>query len=182
MIKKPAVWLFWSMGALALVADQLSKWLIFERWLGGGAVRASMPDGYATLDFQRALAAARGVEVVPGYFYLAPQVNPGVVWGLFGDWPGVVLLVGALASAAVIFYFYRYAGKSRVEALGLGAVLGGAIGNIIDRAAFHNVRDFILLAAGRWQWPTFNIADSFITVGAVLLIMAFLLPANRAGR
>ena len=164
---------FWAAAALALASDLATKYAIFERWLGGDALRRSM-EGASSAEMQYALAAQDGVAVVGGFFHLQPQINTGVVWGMLGSWPGVVLMVGALAAAAVIFYFYRWSGGTRMEAIGLGLILGGALGNIYDRALYRYVRDFLDLTIAGYRWPTFNVADSAICVGAVLLAMACL--------
>jgi signal peptidase II len=111
--------------------------------------------------------------VIPGFFQLIYTENPGIAFGQlqeggsFGRWFFVVLAV--LAALAVLFYFMR---TPRNDDRVLGAcalLLAGISGNLTDRARLGYVIDFIVLHAGDYHWPTFNIADASITVGALLL-------------
>ena len=111
--------------------------------------------------------------VIPGFFQFIYTENPGIAFGQlqeggsFGRWFFVVLAV--LAAIAVLFYFMR---TPRTDDRVLGAcalLLAGITGNLTDRARLGYVIDFIVLHAGNYHWPTFNIADASITVGALLL-------------
>ena len=111
--------------------------------------------------------------VIPGFFQFIYTENPGIAFGQlqeggsFGRWFFVVLAV--LAAVAVLFYFMR---TPRNDDRVLGAcalLLAGITGNLTDRARLGYVVDFIVLHAGDYHWPTFNIADASITVGALLL-------------
>jgi len=111
--------------------------------------------------------------VVPGFFQFIYTENPGIAFGqlqeggAFGRWFFVVLAV--LAALAVLYYFMR---TPRNDDRVLGAcalLLAGIAGNLTDRARLGYVIDFIVLHAGQYHWPTFNIADASITVGALLL-------------
>ena len=146
----PVRTLFWAFACGGLAADHLTKWLIYQRVL-----------------------AARDVGIVPGFFYLRRAQNAGVVWGLFGRWPAAVAAAGILAAVVVVFFFYKYGGASRLEAAAWGAILGGAMGNLIDRILLGHVRDFLDFQVAGRHWPTFNVADSCITVGAVFLILRY---------
>lgn len=147
----PRIGWFWLSCASAFVADQLTKVLVYGR-----------------------LLESREITVIPGFFYLQRARNHGVVWGLFGSWPKAVLIIGVIAAAVVVFYFHRYAGNSRLEASAWGLILGGALGNLIDRALFGYVKDFIKVDIHTYQWPNFNIADSCITIGAGIVAAYFL--------
>ena len=111
--------------------------------------------------------------VVPGFFQFIYTENPGIAFGQlqeggsFGRWFFVILAV--LAALAVLYYFMR---TPRNDDRVLGAcalLLAGIAGNLTDRARLGYVVDFIVLHAGQYHWPTFNIADASITVGALLL-------------
>ena len=111
--------------------------------------------------------------VVRGFLQLIYTENPGIAFGQlqeggsFGRWFFVVLAV--LAAIAVFYYFLR---TPRNDDRVLGAcalLLAGISGNLTDRARLGYVVDFIVLHAGDYHWPTFNIADASITVGALLL-------------
>jgi signal peptidase II len=111
--------------------------------------------------------------VIPGFFQFIYTENPGIAFGQlqeggsFGRWFFVVLAV--LAALAVLYYFMR---TPRNDDRMLGAcalLLAGIAGNLTDRVRLGYVIDFIVLHARDYHWPTFNIADASITVGALLL-------------
>src|SRR4026209_1761298 len=110
---------------------------------------------------------------IPGFFQFIYTENPGIAFGQlqeggsFGRWFFVVLAV--LAAIAVFYYFMR---TPRNDDRVLGAcalLLAGIVGNLTDRFRLGYVIDFIVLHAGSYHWPTFNVADASITIGALLL-------------
>ena len=108
--------------------------------------------------------------------------NRGVTFGLlngFGAWGSVVLAVAALAIVALLGFWLRHA-PNRITAIALGAIAGGAVGNVIDRLRFGAVVDFIHAHIGRWSWYVFNVADASIVCGvAALLILSQFAPAKK---
>ena len=121
----------------------------------------------------RALRFGDERVVIPGFFQFIYTENPGIAFGQlqeggsFGRWFFVVLAV--LAAIAVFYYFLR---TPRNDDRVLGAcalLLAGILGNLTDRFRLGYVIDFIVLHAGNYHWPTFNVADASITVGALLL-------------
>lgn len=113
------------------------------------------------------------VTVIPGFFSFSYAENPGIAFGqlqeggAFGRWFFAVL--AAAAALAVLFYFFR---TPRNDDRVLGAcalLLAGILGNLTDRVRLGYVIDFILVHAGQYHWPTFNVADASITCGALLL-------------
>jgi signal peptidase II len=119
-------------------------------------------------------------EVVEGFFYLTHVRNPGAAFGLFATAPEAIRLVffigiSVVAIGIIVSFFHRLAPGDRLSALALGLILGGALGNLIDRIRYHEVVDFLHFRL--WQgysWPDFNLADSFIVVGVALLILELL--------
>ena len=113
----------------------------------------------------------RSIEVTP-FFNLVAVLNTGVSFGfLSGDSSIMPYILAALATTiAAVLTVWLIRAPRRFVAIALGCVLGGAIGNIIDRLRFHAVIDFIDIHAAGYHWPAFNIADSAITIGVVLLI------------
>jgi signal peptidase II len=115
-------------------------------------------------------------EVIPNFFYLVHTRNPGVAFSLFAGSSSaflrVGLIIGAIAIIAIIAWLL-VASKilSPLSAAGLALLLGGATGNVTDRILHGAVTDFIEVFLGSYRWPAFNVADSAITIGAVLLIL-----------
>jgi signal peptidase II len=122
---------------------------------------------------------------VTGFLNLVLVFNKGAAFSLFAQAPGwqaPLLTVFALVAAVVVSVFIvRSAGKTWLQ-LALALILGGAVGNVIDRLRFGHVVDFVDLHALGWHWPAFNVADSAISIGAVLLILdGFFGHEKRAG-
>lgn len=145
----PRLW--FGLAGLVVVLDQFSKWLVLD-----------------TLRF------GETVYVAPFWNWVL-TFNPGAAFSFLADQPGWQrwLFTGlALAvSGWIAVELKRHPGQ-RLNALALSLVMGGALGNVIDRVRFGAVVDFIQWHAAGYYWPAFNIADSAITVGAILLVLA----------
>jgi signal peptidase II len=119
-------------------------------------------------------------EIIPGFFYLTHVRNPGAAFGLFADGDATTRLwffvvVSLLAIGIIISFFRQLAPGDRLHAFALGLILGGAVGNLIDRLWLGEVVDFLHFKLwGGYSWPDFNFADSFIVVGVALLILELL--------
>lgn len=120
------------------------------------------------------------IDVLP-FFSLTWVLNRGVSMGMFQASSDVMRwgLVGVTVVIAVLVIFWLRSAQTRIAMLGLALVLGGAIGNILDRARFGGVVDFLRFHAFDYSFYVFNIADSAITIGVgLLLIEAFLSPST----
>ena len=142
----------WFGIAAALIAlDQLVKWVVLGYFAGRGPV-----------------------EPVTGFFNLVLACNKGAAFSFLADAPGwqTPLFAGfaLVASVVVGVLIVRNPGK-RLFCAALALVLGGALGNLIDRLRIGCVVDFLDFHAAGWHWPAFNVADSAITIGAILLIL-----------
>jgi lipoprotein signal peptidase len=153
-----------SLAAVILVLDQATKWWILE------IVR---------------LPEVGRIEVLP-FLNLTMVWNRGVTFGLLAGeawWhPWLLAAIALGVSAALVVWLAR--APDRWTALAIGLVLGGAIGNVIDRVRFGAVADFIDLHAFGWHWYVFNVADSAIVIGVILLLAHALLrpqPGAREG-
>jgi len=121
----------------------------------------------------KAAAAARLVEgqsvpVLPGVLHLTLVLNTGGAFGLLRDARFFFIPFSLAAIACIIYYLIRYRPVGRMMTAAFGLITGGAIGNLIDRLRYGYVIDFLDLRV----WPVFNLADSAITAGAALLIIA----------
>lgn len=123
------------------------------------------------------------VAVLPG-FNLMLTYNTGAAFSFLADAGGwqrwFFLGLGLAVSIGLIVWLARLQAEERWLAAALALILGGAVGNLIDRSWLGQVIDFIQLYYDRWYWPAFNIADSAITVGAALLIFDSLRSRNSA--
>lgn len=118
---------------------------------------------------------------VTNFFNIVFTWNPGTAFSLFrtmGDkTPIVMTLVTAAIIGFILYYLVRRAKKYEVVPLTL--IVGGAIGNLVDRVRFGAVVDFLDFHIGGWHWPSFNVADIFITVGVLLYILNWWIARRR---
>jgi signal peptidase II len=145
-----------------LLLDRLTKWAIAQ-----------------TIPLEDA------VNVIPGFFRLTHLENTGAAFSLFADSPSpfrTTLLIGfsvaALAVVSVLLWKDRSVFHSGTLALSL--ILGGAIGNLWDRVSDGRVTDFLDFYIGAHHWPPFNVADSAIVIGALLLFLRMLRKDHRS--
>jgi signal peptidase II len=141
----------------------------------------SLPlDVVSKLLIDRNLTYADRIPVIEGFFYLTHVRNTGAAFGLFADGPPVIRLtffisISLVAIGIIISFFRKLTPGERLPALALGLILGGAIGNLIDRIFRQEVVDFLQFRLWRgYTWPDFNFADSFIVVGVAILILELL--------
>ena len=142
-------WLW--LAALVLVLDQITKVLVMNQ-----------------------LAAYQDMIPLTGFFNLVHVHNTGAAFSLFADQPGwqrYFFLAIGLGASALMFYLMRQTRGRPLFSIALALILGGAVGNVIDRARYGHVIDFLDFHVAGWHWPAFNVADAGITVGAVLLVL-----------
>ncbi|HEY1933439.1 MAG TPA: signal peptidase II [Acetobacteraceae bacterium] len=147
-------------GLLVLAADQASK-----AWVLHG------------LD----LPALRQVVLLP-VLNLTMVWNRGVTFGLLtgtGPW-NAFILAGVALAVVIALGIWLHRSETRVAAIALGAIAGGALGNIIDRLRFGAVVDFIDAHVGDWHWYVFNVADAAIVCGVAALVLESMLSGKRA--
>jgi signal peptidase II len=150
----------WLALALAVIfLDQLTK-IAVERALDYGDVRP-----------------------VTGFFNLVLTYNKGAAFSFLanaGGWQDEFLTAIGLGAAAFILWLLARHGGERLFSFALALILGGALGNVIDRVAYGHVIDFLDFHVAGWHWPAFNLADSAIVCGAALLIFEELRRVRRA--
>lgn len=142
----PAQWAaLATVAATAIVADQLTKAVVVE-----------------------GLVLGREIELV-GPLSIHHVRNTGIAFGLFSESTSVVAVLTLVAIAAMVWFFARSGRRHPLLPVSLGLLLGGSISNLVDRARLGYVTDFLDVA----YWPAFNLADTFIVAGVVLLFVAF---------
>ena len=122
----------------------------------------------------------RQIDVIPGFMKLVYAENRGAAWGFMRDAGETFRLaffggVGILAACAMIWAIWTGWMGSIAGTLALGAVLGGAVGNLIDRVRYQVVVDFVLNYVGDARWPVYNVADIAISVGVGLIVLEMFL-------
>ena len=124
--------------------------------------------------------------VIDNFFAITHIRNPGVAFGLFADGPSeykTYLFIGfsIIAIVAILIFFHQTPQESKMVRIALILIFSGAIGNLIDRILYQEVIDFLDFFYGSYHWPAFNVADSCITIG-VLLMFVDLIQAGRASQ
>lgn len=153
-------WLL-PLAAFFIILDQLTKFLVLR----------SMPVGlYWNFD-----GTPAGNEIIPGFLYLVHIHNPGAAWGIMAGMSFWLALLG-IAAVIVIIACHRHLELQRpYNQIAFGLLIGGIVGNVIDRLRSGQVVDFIDVRLwGDFRWPAFNVADSCITVGVILYLIATL--------
>jgi len=149
-----------TIASLTILFDQVSKYLVME-----------------------GMTLGQSIPLIDGYMRLTYIRNPGAAFGFLSSASEsfrvpFFLAISFLAIAVVLIFYLRSARENLLLQIGLSLVLGGAVGNLIDRFRFHEVVDFIDLYFRQYHWPAFNVADSAISVGVVVLLLEAVLAAR----
>ena len=149
---------WYALAGLVVILDQLSKWVVLNH-----------------------IRLGETIYVAPFWNWVLTY-NPGAAFSFLADQPGWqrwFFTVLALAVSGWIALELRKSVHNKLLSLALALVMGGALGNVIDRIRFGAVVDFIQWHAAGYYWPAFNVADSAITVGAILLVFSTLTATDK---
>jgi signal peptidase II len=150
--------LYFAIAALVVILDQASKRLVWEIYKYQG-----------------------GAELIDGFLRFTLNRNRGAVFGILSGATHLLLVIRIISIGVLAFFAYRMRFAPARKRVYLGLILGGAFGNLIDHIAAGEVLDFIDMGFGAHRWPTYNVADIAVTIGAVLLILGYVLhPGSRA--
>ncbi|MDD5428520.1 MAG: signal peptidase II [Candidatus Omnitrophica bacterium] len=114
-----------------------------------------------------AMSSGQSIEVLPNIFHITLVLNNGTAFGLMKGQNTALAVITAAAAVSIVAYAVTHKGLSLAVSSALGLILGGALGNLLDRIKFGCVVDFFDFRI----WPVFNIADSAITVGMIILVI-----------
>ena len=148
-----------ALAALVVLIDQLTK-IMIEHSFSFGEVRP-----------------------ITSFFNLALTYNKGAAFSFLANasgWQDEFLTAVGIGASLFILYLLARHGTQKLFSLALALILGGAIGNVIDRIAYGHVIDFLDFHVAGWHWPAFNVADSAIVGGAALLILDELLRVRKS--
>jgi signal peptidase II len=158
MTGRPIWPIFLGLAATVIVADQLTKaWLVSQ------------------------LAPGESMPIVGDYLRLVHSQNNGALFGLFRE-SAVLFGLASIVVIGLIVVYHARSGRSRYMSIALGLLLGGAIGNLIDRLRLGYVVDFVDAGIGSLRWYTFNVADASISFAILFLIAAALRPSLAGDR
>ena len=145
----------WRLPAVAVVAltlvDQLTKYAIVG---------------------SETLARQEIVQVIPGFFRIVHVRNSGAVWGILSNQTQALSVISLVAFAAIVAMFPRFVNGFTERGIAMSLILSGILGNLIDRTLRGNVVDFLCFYYQRWEWPSFNVADSCICIGVGIYLIS----------
>jgi signal peptidase II len=119
------------------------------------------------------LKLEQSIEIIKNFFYITYINNYGAAWSILSN-KNNLLIILSIISLIIIYRFMYIFKKNNRNTIAFGLILGGIVGNLIDRWLFGYVRDFLDFKIFNYNYPVFNIADSAVVVGVVLLIIAII--------
>ncbi len=157
-----------------IAADQLSKWSVAELLLRPKIEGAGPPKGFMEWYAAPPPRLPFAETEITSFFNLVIVWNKGISFGLFNqdaDYGPWILIGLSLAITAIFLVLLLRGPSSRLQSLGIALIIGGALGNVIDRFRFGAVFDFLDFHLGDYHWPAFNIGDSCICIGVAALVV-----------
>lgn len=151
--------LYYAIALIIIILDQWTKWLVVNYM----ELRESIP-------------------IIENVFHLTSHRNAGAAFGILQGQMWLFYIATVIVIGVVIYYIQTEGKKHRWFGLSLGLVLGGAIGNFIDRIFLGHVVDFLDVYIFTYNFPIFNVADSALVVGVIMLIIHVLLEEKRQGK
>ncbi|MBS4172446.1 signal peptidase II [Bacillus sp. FJAT-49736] len=149
--------IYYIIAIFIIALDQITKWLVVKNMEYG-----------------------ESIPIIKDFFYLTSHRNEGAAWGILQGQMWLFYLITVVVVIGIIYYLQKYAKNKVLLGVSLSFMLGGAIGNFIDRIFRKQVVDFIHTYIFGYDFPIFNIADSALTIGVVLLIIYMLLEEFRS--
>jgi signal peptidase II len=147
---------YYIIAAIIIVIDQISKWLIVKN-----------------------MELGENITVIENFLYITSHRNRGAAWGILQGQMWFFYIITAVVIIGMIYYIQKYTKENKVMGIALGLMLGGAIGNFIDRLFRKEVVDFINTYIFSYDFPIFNVADSALCVGVALLFIQMLLEGKQ---
>ncbi|WP_347880520.1 signal peptidase II [Metabacillus flavus] len=142
--------------AIAVIClDQLTKWLVVQN-----------------------LEIGDSIPVIENFFYITSHRNEGAAWGILQGQMWFFYIVTLVVIVAIVYYIQKFAAKAGLLGAALGLMLGGAIGNFIDRVLHQEVVDFVQTFIFSYNFPIFNIADSSLCIGVALLFIQMVIDSK----
>ncbi|WP_027963121.1 signal peptidase II [Halalkalibacillus halophilus] len=142
---------YYIIAFIIILLDQLTKWMVVE-WM----------------------ELRERIEIVPNFFHLTSHRNSGAAWGMLEDQMLLFYVVTVIVVGVIVYLMQSYKEGFHLLKLGLAFILGGAIGNFIDRVRIQEVVDFFDFQIINYNFPIFNIADMALTVGVIIVIIIIL--------
>ncbi|MGM8211821.1 signal peptidase II [Virgibacillus sp. W0430] len=151
--------LYYIIALLVIGFDQITKWIVVSKM-----------DLYEQ------------IPIIDNFFYLTSHRNKGAAWGILQDQMVFFYIITTIVVIGIIYYMEKHARENKLLAYALSLILGGAIGNFIDRLFRKEVVDFFDFIIFTYDYPIFNIADAALVVGVFIIIIATVLDEKQKGK
>lgn len=152
------MYVYYIIAGILIVLDQITKWIVVKN-----------------------MELYEQITIVKDLFYITSHRNKGAAWGILEGKMIFFYIITTIVIIGVIFYMQKYARESKFLAISLSFILGGAIGNFIDRIFRGEVVDFLDFIIFNYDYPIFNVADSSLVVGVILVLIATFLDEKKKG-
>lgn len=148
---------YYILAIIVIIIDQWTKWFIDKR-----------------------MELYESIPIIENFFYITSHRNKGAAWGILQGQMAFFYIITVVVIVGIIYYMQKHAMDNRLLAISLSLLLGGAIGNFIDRLVRKEVVDFLDFIIINYDFPIFNIADSALTIGVFLVLIVTFLDERKA--
>lgn len=152
------MYLYYLLALIVIGIDQLTKWLVIQK-----------------------MELHESIPLIENFFSITSHRNAGAAWGILQGQMVFFYIITTIVIIGLIYYMEKYARDNKLTAVALGLMLGGAIGNFIDRLLRQEVVDFLDVMIFKYDFPIFNIADSSLVLGVILFFIATIIEEKRKG-
>lgn len=150
---------YYLITAVIITIDQLTKWAVVKN-----------------------MALYEQIPIIKDFFYLTSHRNTGAAWGILEGQMVFFYIITAVVIVGIVFYMQKYGKGNKLLAVSLSLILGGAIGNFIDRIIRQEVVDFLDFIIINYDYPIFNIADSALVLGVILILITTFIDEKKKGK
>ncbi|WP_182199090.1 signal peptidase II [Paraliobacillus salinarum] len=149
---------YYIIAFIIIMIDQLTKWWVVAN-----------------------MELRESITIIENFFYITSHRNTGAAWGILAGQMGFFYIITTIVVIVIVYYIQKYAKDSLLTGISLALILGGAIGNFIDRLFRKEVVDFFDVYIGSYDYPIFNIADSSLVIGVILVFIATFIDEKKKG-
>lgn len=153
------MFLYYVIATVVIAIDQLTKWLVVTK-----------------------MELYEKIPIIDNFFHLTSHRNSGAAWGILQGQMTFFYIVTVIVVIGIIYYMQAYGKDNGFLALGLSLILGGAIGNFIDRLLHQEVVDFLDFNIFGYDFPIFNVADSALVIGVIIVIIITIIEEKQKGK
>lgn len=150
---------YYIVALVLIILDQWTKWLVVKN-----------------------MGLYEQIPIIENFFSITSHRNEGAAWGILQGQMTFFYIITIVVIIGIIYFMQKYAHESKLLAVALGFILGGAIGNFIDRLFRKEVVDFLDFIIINYNFPIFNVADSALTVGVILFIITTIMDESKKGK